>query len=49
MWHVKMQMIKAFVEKKGLVDDDQSTALSSIALCIVLIRKPHTPYVLKME
>ena len=42
MWHAKMQMIKAFVEKQSLVVDDQSTALNSIALCIALIREPHT-------
>ena len=40
--HAKMQMIKAFVEKQGLVVDDQSTALNSVALCITLIPEPHT-------
>ena len=41
MWHAKMQMIKAFCENQSLVDDDQSIALISIALCIELIREPH--------
>ena len=43
VWHVEWHVIKAFFEKQGLVVNDQSTALNSIALCIALIREPHTP------
>ena len=35
-------VIKASVEKQSLVVDDQSTAFKGIALCIALIREPHT-------
>ena len=37
-----MKKIKALIEKKSLVVDDQRMTLNSIALCIVLIREPHT-------
>ena len=43
VWHAKMQMIKAFVEKQSLMDDDQCIALVSIALCIAILREPHSP------
>ena len=42
VWHAEWHVIKAFVEKQSLVVDDQSMALNSIALCIALIREPHT-------
>ena len=44
MWHAKMQMIKATVEKKSLMVDDQSTTFVA-SLCVALIREPHTPVV----
>ena len=44
MWHAKMQMIKASVEKQSLVVDDQSTACVA-QHCVALIREPHTPVV----
>ena len=44
VWHAKMQMIKASVEKQSLVVDDQSTACVA-QLCVALIREPHTLFV----
>ena len=43
MWRAKMHMIKAFVEKQSLEDEDQSMASISIDLIISLLREPHTP------
>ena len=49
MWHAKLQMIEAFVEKQSFVVDDQSIAYFGIALCISLPREPHTPVESKTE